>query len=49
MVLFQKNNPKHAVAPVTTVSGLPGVNVMTVMVISSFAEAIFDNELEMDS
>lgn len=49
LVLFQKNNPKHAVTPVTTVSGLHGVNVMTVMVISSFAEAIFDNEIEMDS
>ena len=49
VVLFQKNNPKHAVAPVTTVSGLPGVNAITVMAISSFAEAVFDDKLEMDS
>ena len=49
VVLFQKSNSKHAVASVTTVPGLPGVNAMTVMAISSFAEAVFDDELELDS
>ena len=49
VVLSQKNNLNHAVVLGTTVSGLPGVNAMTVMAILSFAEAVFDDGIEMDS
>ena len=49
VVLFQKNNPKHAVVLDTTVSGLAGVSAMMVMAILSFVEVVFVEELEMDS
>ena len=49
VVWFLKNNPKHAVVPDTTVSGLPGVSAMMVMAILSFVEVVFVDELEMDS
>ena len=49
VVLFQKNNPKYAVAQVTTVCGLPEVNAMTAMATSSSVETVFDDELELDS
>ena len=43
------HNPKYAVAQVTTVCGLPGGNAMTAMAISFFAEAVFDDEIELES
>ena len=48
-VSFQKNNPNHAVEQVIMVSGLPGVNAMTPMVILSFAVAVCVGVLEVDS
>ena len=45
----QKNNQNHAVEQVIMVSGLPGVNAMTPMVILSFVEAVCVGVLEVDS
>ena len=47
--LFQKNNRNHAVEQVIMVSGLPGVNAMTPMVILFFVEAVCVGVLEVDS
>ena len=49
VALFQKNNQKHAVALVIMVCGVHGVNAMTLMVILSFAEVVFEDDLEADS
>ena len=49
VVSFLRNNPNHAVEQVIMVSGLPGANAMTPMVILSFAEAVCVGVLEVDS
>ena len=48
-VSSQKNNRNHAVEQVIMVSGLPGVNAMTPMVILFFVEAVCVGVLEVDS
>jgi len=48
-VSFQKSNPKHAAEQVIMDSGVHGVSAMTPMVILFFAEAVFEDDQELDS